>query len=224
MERPRQPLRPLQHTQGESGFTIVELVIAMTMLLIVFTALTGSLVSATHSEIGIAKRQEAQQQARLALDRMQEDIHCANNLVSVSSNPSGGFTMVLTETYNVCATVDSSTEGSGSTVALEWCTIPDPAHPGTFELWRNNATCDGTSGTMVARYITAPSSGWPTNSSTSATTWDGNIWPTSRACATGGGFLPTVAVQLAVKPDGVNAATAPYELDDQIALRNSLRC
>jgi type II secretory pathway pseudopilin PulG len=222
MKRLRQPRRSREGLRGESGLTVVELIIAMAMLLVVFQALTGSLVSATHSEIGISKRQDAQQQARLALDRMREDVHCADNLAAVSGNASGGFTMTLTETYNVCATVDSLP--GGSTVALEWCTIPDPGHPGTFELWRNNTTCDGTSGTMVARYVTAPPGGWPTNSSTTAASWAGNIWPTPRACTSGSGFLPTVAVELAINPDGVNAASTPYRLDDEIALRNAPRC
>jgi prepilin-type N-terminal cleavage/methylation domain-containing protein len=207
---------------AEDGFTLVELLVVMALLLIVIVGLTATFTSATNSEIGISKRQDAQQEARLALDRMREDIHCANNLTSLSSNAEGGFTLALTETYNVCATVESQV--GGSTVTLEWCTIPDAAHPGTFQLWRDNTTCDGTSGTMVARYVTAPSAGWPTNATTTATSWDGNIWPTPRTCAASSGFLPTVAVQMAVNPDGAEAAATPYELDDQIALRNAPRC
>jgi prepilin-type N-terminal cleavage/methylation domain-containing protein len=209
---------------AEDGFTLFELLVVTAIMLVVVVGLTTTFASGTKSEIGISKRQDAQQEARLALDRMREDIHCANNLTSVSSNAVGGFTLALTETYNVCATVESQVGVGGSTVSLDWCTVPDAAHPGTFQLWRNNGTCDGTTGTMVARYITAPSSGWPANATTTATSWDGNIWPTPRTCAASSGFLPTVAVQMAVNPDGAEAAATPYELDDQIALRNAPRC
>jgi prepilin-type N-terminal cleavage/methylation domain-containing protein len=207
--------------RDESGFTLIELIVVLAIMLIVIVGVTTSFVSGTHAEIGVSQRQQAQQNALTALTRMREDIHCSNAVASVAPNSAGGFTLALTETFNVCPAVDGNGSTSNSQVTLEWCTIPDVAHPGLFLLYRNNTNCDGTSGAVEATDVSAPTSGWPQNASTTATSWAGNIWPTNRPCPTG--YLPTVAVDIAVNPDP-SETQLTYELKDEISLRNANAC
>jgi prepilin-type N-terminal cleavage/methylation domain-containing protein len=195
----------------EDGLTLVELLVTMAILGIVLVTITGAFMSGAKAETSVEKREQAQSDARLALGKLRDDIHCAFTVQSLAANPSGGYTLSLTEFTNQCATV-ASQPGSGSTVYLAWCTVPDPAHPGTFGLYRTNGACDAT-GTLIAADIVPPASGWPGNQ-------PGNIWPVSRTCETG--YFKTQAVRLAVNPD----STVPgerYELKDEIALRNSTR-
>jgi prepilin-type N-terminal cleavage/methylation domain-containing protein len=205
LERGRRALRP------EDGLTLVELLVTLVILGIVLVAITGAFMSGSKAETSVQNREQAQSDARLALSKMRDDIHCAFDVQSLAANGLGGYTLSLTEFYNQCSTV-ASHPGSGSTVYLAWCTLPDPAHADTFDLYRMNGTCNAT-GTLMAANIVRPASGWPGNQ-------PGNVWPVPRDCDTG--YFKTQAVRLAVNPD----ATAPgprYELKDEIALRNSVR-
>ncbi len=216
---------------------LIELIIVMAILTAVLGAITISFTSATRSETNVSHRQQAEANARAALTRMREDIHCSYYVQAVAPNRDGsgnvipGFSLSLTEFANQCAAVDTTAgsascgTGAGSScVFLQWCTLPDPAHPGSFNLYRNNSTCDGTSGVRVASDIVAPATGWPQNAAISPTpaSWAGNLWPASRACPTS--YLPTQAVDLAVNPDATGSPNETYELKDEIVLRNAGRC
>jgi prepilin-type N-terminal cleavage/methylation domain-containing protein len=197
--------------QREDGLTLIELLVTLVILGIVLVAITGAFMSGSKAETSVANREQAQSDARLALTKMRDDIHCAFDIQSLAANDSGGYTLSLTEFYNQCATVESHA-GSGSTVYLAWCTVPDPAHAGTFDLYRMNGACNAT-GTLMAADIVPPASGWPGNQ-------PGNVWPVPRTCGTG--YFKTQAVRLAVNP-GTDVASGRYELKDEIALRNSVR-
>ena len=221
---------------GEAGFSLIELVVVMAIMMVVLVAITGSFSSASSSEVNVSKRQQAQADARLGLDRMRQDIHCAYYVQSVSQNldsngdPVPGFSLSLTELSSQCQSLGagsgSNSCGQGtddSCVFLQWCTVPVPGDPGTFALYRANTTCNSSSGKLIAD-IVEPRTGWPENSlvTPQPSTWEGNLWPTPRACEVG--FLPTQAVQLAVNPDLSASPTLLYELKDEIALRNAARC
>lgn len=198
----------------------------MALLLTVMTAVSATFLSGTKSEQGIEKRTKTQTDARGALARMREDMHCAYALQAVGPNAAGnGFTLALTEKYNACKAVDSN--ASGSQVYLSWCTIAIAGKPGVYNLYRENNTCDA-NGTLIASDIVAPAAGWPTNAAVTSTpaSWAGNIWPSSLITCTASqtGYLPTVAVDLAVNSDTVATPNGTYELKDQIALRNATRC
>jgi prepilin-type N-terminal cleavage/methylation domain-containing protein len=63
---------------NEDGYTLIELLQVSAILAVVIGALTGVFVSAMNSEIGMNKRYQAQQEARLAVDKMRREIHCAS--------------------------------------------------------------------------------------------------------------------------------------------------
>lgn len=61
----------------ESGYTLIELLQVTVILGVVLGSLTAVFVSAMNSELEMNKRFTAQQEARLAVDRMRREIHCA---------------------------------------------------------------------------------------------------------------------------------------------------
>lgn len=223
--------------RSDDGFTLIEMLVTMAILLTVITAITGSFASGMKGETRAEVRVQAQSDARQALARMREDVNCAYQVQAVGPRDpasDSGFYLYLTEQYNTCQTVDSSSGSGGSKVFLSWCTIPVAGSPGVYSLYRENllgsgtptSTCDS-SGTLEATDIVAPSGGWPSNS-TSATpsTWNGNIWPDSSISCTADqtNYLPTVGLDMAVNPNSVSQPGGTYELKDQLTLRNGTRC
>ena len=209
--------------RGEAGYTLFELLVVVTIMGLVLAGLTTSFAAGLNAEAGTIRRAEAQQNARLALDRMKLDIHCASGAPAPQENPYGGFTMTLTESPNVCPAVTTTSSG------VQWCTIPYSGSTTHWQLFRYLGTqledCGGGGvSTLMVDYITIPTGGWPTNSGTSPTPvdWDGNMWPTPATCPSGS--LPVVAVAITVNVDPVTHPERAYDLTDSIALRNALRC
>jgi prepilin-type N-terminal cleavage/methylation domain-containing protein len=201
----------------QRGFTLVEMVVVMTILTIILAGLSTSMIAGTNSEVVIAQRQQAQSNARIALERMRLDIHCASGVLGPQENGFGGFTLTLTETQNVCPSVTNLPSG------VQWCTIPYAGSTTRFQLFRETSgNCDGVGETLLVDFISQPPAGWPTNTATTPTPTDyaGNIWPTS-ACTTG--TLPTTSLDININTDP-NHPEGAYELKDAIAMRNALPC
>lgn len=206
------------------GYTLVELLVVMLILGTVVGGLSTAFVAGINSEANISRRAQQEANARIALDRMRKDIHCASSRVDrlpPQENPSGGFTLTLTESPTLCPSVLNDPTQSG----VQWCTIPYAGSTTRYQLFRETSgNCDGVGTTMTVDYLAAPTSGWPTNDNTSPTPtdWNGNIWPTQQTCATGS--QPTVAIDLNVNIDPDNHPDQGYELKDAIALRNAPAC
>jgi prepilin-type N-terminal cleavage/methylation domain-containing protein len=219
----------------ESGYTLVELLVVMVLLAIVMTPLVTSLATGMVQEVDQTRREHAQENARLTLQRMRVDIHCAGGLTSVDQNAYGGFTLTLTEAHEGqdgwCAGVIPTGDTS---VGVQWCTVPYPGSTTRFVLYRflglDTSECGSVgNSTFEVDYIAAPPSGWPQNTQTTTppTSWVGNLWPSGTTCADGTaavGTLPTAAVDVSVALDPVKHPKENYELKDQIALRNANRC
>jgi prepilin-type N-terminal cleavage/methylation domain-containing protein len=229
-------LRRLARLRREEGFTLVELLTAMTILGIVLTALVSSFTSGMAHEVDQTRREEAQENARLALQRMRVDIHCAGGLTSVDQNAYGGFTLTLTEAHQGQAGWCPAVIPAGDTsVGVQWCTVPYAGSSTRFVLYRflgleeSDCGASGSGSTFQVDYVSVPPTGWPQNTQTTSppTSWVGNLWPTGTACEDGSavsGALPTAAVDLSVALDPVRYPRENYELRDQIALRNANRC
>ena len=83
---------------SESGLTLVELLVTMGILLTVLVAVTDVLISGTHSQTNVEHRLNTQSEARLALTKMRQDVHCAYAVQSVDYDSTNqGFTLSLTE-------------------------------------------------------------------------------------------------------------------------------
>jgi prepilin-type N-terminal cleavage/methylation domain-containing protein len=180
----------------ERGYTLTELIVVMTILLIVLAGITGVFVSASQGQADLQQRFEAQEQARLALDKLRRELHCASD-VSPTSGTVRDITITL---YGYCATSGLGTPTSSTSVT--WC-VPS----GSTELWRipaASATC---------ATATAGSTRWAANLTT----------PTPFTPAIGSGAdLDKISVQLHVDTDP-SSTRRLYRLEDDIVLRNSSR-
>lgn len=116
--------------RDERGYSIVELLVSMSILGTVMASVSVLLVSATNSEVDMNRRFQAQTQARLGLDRVRREVHCAQS-VAISS---AGAIATLT--------IPSTCPTAAGLTAITWCT---QANGSRWDLWRyEGASCSGT--------------------------------------------------------------------------------
>lgn len=126
--------------RDQRGYSVVELIISMSILASVMTSVSVLLVSATNSEVDMNRRFQAQTQARLGLDRMRREVHCA-----MSVSPAGA-------SASVTLTIPATCPTSGGNTAITWCTVANGTS--RYQLWRYpGSSCSGT-GTRYADYLT----------------------------------------------------------------------
>lgn len=87
-------LRLARRLQAAGGYTLIELVTVMLILGIVLAALTVVFVSGTRAELNANHLFQAQQNARLALERLRRELHCAS-AVSPAGAPTTSITITL---------------------------------------------------------------------------------------------------------------------------------
>ena len=185
----------MSRLRSERGYTLVEMLTVLVIMGVVMGGLTTVFVSATNSEADMNNRFQAQLNARLALDKMRREIHCAS--VATPTGASSSVTITL-PTY--CKT------GSGS---VTWCTRANGTN--RYALYRvPGATCTG--GVLWADYL-VPSS--------TATVCGGALCIfnyTAQSLSS----LAKIGVDFPVnvKP---SKTVELYELQDDIVLRNSTR-
>jgi prepilin-type N-terminal cleavage/methylation domain-containing protein len=85
--------------RGQRGYTLIELLLAMTILGTITTAVTVLFLQASKAEVDMNRRFKAQQDARVAVDRMRREIHCAK-LIS----PTGVSASITVTVAAVCPT------------------------------------------------------------------------------------------------------------------------
>lgn len=181
----------------EDGFSLVELLVVLVILGVVLGALTTLFVSASTAQLDMSNRFEAQQNGRLALDKLRREIHCA----SVVKNMSGG-TLTAGSYAGIRVTLGSyCLTGSGE---VTWCTRASST-PNAWALYRitpASTTCTG--GTLWADYLVKPS---------------GQVFSYALPAA---GHLTAIGVDLPVDLKPADLAQR-YTLRDDIVLRNTPR-
>ena len=129
--------------RDERGYSVVELIISMSILGAIMTSISTLLVSATNSEVSMNRRFQAQTQARLGLDLMRREVHCAMSVAPVGAS------------YSVTLTIPATCPTSGGNTSITWCTVPNGTN--RWGLWRYpGSNCSGT-GKRWADYVTASS-------------------------------------------------------------------
>ena len=120
----------------QDGYTVVELLVVMLILGSVMGSLTVLFVQGANAELDLNNRFQAQQGARLALDKLRRETHCASQ-ASIASSSSVTLTLA-----SYCPT------GNGS---VTWCTFGSGSRYGLYR--KVGGTCDA-SGVKWADYLT----------------------------------------------------------------------
>jgi type II secretory pathway pseudopilin PulG len=111
----------------EGGYSLLEMVVVMVILTTVLTTLSNVFVSGANAELDLNRRFEAQLNARLALDKLRREIHCAS---SATLSGSSSVTLVLP---TQCPT------GTGN---VTWCAVGTGTRWGLYR--STSDPCDAT--------------------------------------------------------------------------------
>jgi type II secretory pathway pseudopilin PulG len=132
---------------GECGYSLVELVTVVAVLGLVMGSLTTVFVSASNGELGMNRRFQAQQNARVAMDKLRQEIHCATSV-----SPTGPSSSITITIPPQCPT-------AGGFSTIRWCALAPPGAPaGRYALYRStDATCTTANGAKWADYLTSTS-------------------------------------------------------------------
>jgi prepilin-type N-terminal cleavage/methylation domain-containing protein len=196
--------RLLARSEQEDGFTLIEMISVMVLMGILLTPIVMSFVTTMQAQARQANTATAQEQARLALERMRKDIHCAHSVGAPLANDSGGTTLILNET-NASGVAECPGLLAQNASSVQWCTVPVTTNH--YQLFREDdpsVECNGSQSTFQVDYLT-----------------QGSIW-TTPGCT--GGAYPTVGVAFSIDVSAGTTAQGTYNLDDQIALRNASTC
>jgi prepilin-type N-terminal cleavage/methylation domain-containing protein len=180
----------------ERGVTITEMLVVLLILAIVLGGMTTLFVSAGTSQVDQTNRVLAQQEARLALDSLRREIHCAKEVV-VGSTPASSIRITL---GSYCPTYKASEP------SVTWCARTVVASTRYALVRFGTAPTPGTcpaGGVKRADYLTT------------ATIFTSYVAPA-------GGNLGTLAVMLPVDVSPADAKQR-FTLRDDIVLRNSGR-
>jgi prepilin-type N-terminal cleavage/methylation domain-containing protein len=222
-------LPPTSHLSGgpgpvrvgdESAFTMIELVVTMAILLVIFSALTGVVVSATRTETRTKMAVQAQDDGRVALDSLRRELHCASAVSVV--NGSGQAVAAGTAGNGIYATVggycpsNGLTADAAATVKVTWCTLASTVTTGDYALYRlaslsTQPTCATTGKKLVDNLATATPFCLPSTS-----TACGGVLKSANS-------LPTVHLTLQVSPNGPSSTAGRFNVTDDITIRNGTR-
>ncbi len=134
--------RVLRRSAADDGYTLTELLTVLIILGTVMGALTGLFVSASRAEVDMNERFQAQQNARLALTKMRQDVHCASSAAVAATATGSSVTLALPPV---------SVGGCG-TAPVSWCTVE--LAPARFGLFRTPGSTCGPSGVKFADHLT----------------------------------------------------------------------
>lgn len=185
--------RILRRLRSERGYSLVEMLAVIVILGIVMTSLTSIFITASQTELDANRRFEAQQDARVALDKMRREIHCSK---SATTTPSAGAAPLVTLTV----AKQCPTAVGGVDTAVSWCSVN--ISTGRWAIYRKVAASCDSAGVRWADHLTQADLF--------------QYLPSSTA----GLARVRVVLPVDVKPGD---ATPAYTLCDQIVLRNSTR-
>jgi prepilin-type N-terminal cleavage/methylation domain-containing protein len=187
---------------GQAGYTLVETLVVMSLLVIVIGSIADAFSSASHTEVDQTARASDQESARLTLQRLRRDIHCASAAqVQQTRDSTGavisplGYTLNLAVDPSICLAVTTSSSNT-----VQWCTVQKDSTGKRFGVYRTiSGNCNASDAVFQVDYVTKP-----------------DIW--TMVCPTS--QLQAVSVDMPVNRNPVTRASRTYELQDTISLRN----
>jgi prepilin-type N-terminal cleavage/methylation domain-containing protein len=133
----------VRRLRRRDGYTLIELIVVLSIFLFIVTALTKLFTSGAKAELDLNRRFQAQQSARLALDRMRRELHCASAITPGADGDGDGFVASISVSLpSQCP----SAKGVAITV------VYDTASAGASR-WKIRRTV-GSATTIIADYIT----------------------------------------------------------------------
>ena len=127
---------------AQDGFTLPEMLVVLAIVGVVLAGITQLFMSAMKSQSDQTNRTQAQQDARLGLDKLRREIRCASALTTPSGYPASTITITL---GSYCPTA------GGAATTVTWCTkdkngaSPPVAGAQPYTLWRyTGSACSGT--------------------------------------------------------------------------------
>ncbi len=179
--------------RGERGFSLIEMLTVMIIMSVVLTGLTTLFVQGSNAELDMNRRFEAQQDARVALDKIRREIHCAQG--AATTPVSGEAPSITLDLPGQCPTAVGAAQTS-----VTWCSVL--VSTGRYKLYRKvGVTCNAT-GVRWADHLT-----------------QANLFQYQAASSES---LAKVRVSFPVDVKSGDATPA-YRLCDHIVLRNTLR-
>jgi len=187
---------------GQAGYTLVETLVVMSLLVIVIGSIADAFSSASHTEVDQTARASDQESARLPLPRLRRDIHCASAAQAQQTRDSTGsvisplgYTLNLAVDPSICLAVTTSSSNT-----VQWCTVQKDSAGKRFGVYRTiSGNCNASDAVFQVDYVTKP-----------------DIW--AMVCPTS--QLQAVSVDMPVNRNPVTRASRTYELQDTISLRN----
>jgi prepilin-type N-terminal cleavage/methylation domain-containing protein len=209
--------RARAHAAAESGFSLVELLIAMFIMVLVVTSLTTVLVGASHAQLDADTRFQAQLTDRTGLDKIRREIHCASAVTD--TNGSGLTAGAAYSAITVTLSGTCPTASGGVTTYSTWCTSASTLTTGDYALYRVTSTAlprptCATAGKV--KWIDYLTSSTPFCLPDTTHACSGVLKPTTPS-------LPLLHVTLPVNLNGPSSTKDSYNLVDDIALRNGSR-
>jgi type II secretory pathway pseudopilin PulG len=127
------------------------MLVVLAILGVVLAGLTGLFVGAMHTQSDQTARGQVQQAARLALDKLRREIHCATAISTPSGYPASSITITLGSWCNAPNGAGGVVGAGGVPQPVTWCTkdkngiTPPAAGAQPYTLWRYVAgSCTGT--------------------------------------------------------------------------------
>jgi prepilin-type N-terminal cleavage/methylation domain-containing protein len=179
--------------RGERGYSLVEMLTVLAIMSFVLAGVISLFVAGSNAQLEMNRRFEAQQNARVALDRMRREIHCSKGASTIAGT--GESSAVTLRVASHCKTAVG-----GIDTDVTWCTSSAGANH--WALHRQVGASCGSGGVKWADKLTG------------SVVFDYQTQSPDR--------LARLRVRLPIDVK-VGDATPPYALCDVIVLRNSSR-
>jgi prepilin-type N-terminal cleavage/methylation domain-containing protein len=108
--------RVARRLRSRDGYTLIELIVVLSLFLIVTSALISLFTAGAKAEVDLNRRFQAQQNARLGLDRLRRELHCASAITpGTDADADGNVASVSVSVPSQCPTA----QGANRTVVYD---------------------------------------------------------------------------------------------------------
>jgi prepilin-type N-terminal cleavage/methylation domain-containing protein len=199
----------------EGGFSLVEMLVVMIIMGVIMGGIVKLFTAGINSNADLNRRYQAQQDGRLALDRMRREIHGACTISAPGTYNTAVSTVTLYYPGDLCVA------GVGANgLSVTYATVLVPASGNVIAHYKLTRTLLATGATqLIADFLTAANifDYLPPNSHvTTLGSGAGGI-----ATIDGGATLPRLHIDMTLTQN--TAKNNSYHLVDDIALRNGPR-